>query len=175
MKYSLGEAKVKVGSNCFIADSASLIGSVTLGNNVSVWFGAVMRGDANDIIIGDESNVQDCCVLHVTEKTPIIIGKRVNIAHQAVLHGCTIGNNVLVGINAIIMDGAVIGDNCVIGAGALITAGKEIPPNSLVMGSPGKVIKQLSDEEAIAIVDDNVNFYLANKDKYLKELKPQND
>jgi len=175
MKYSLGDVKVKTGSNCFIADNASVVGNVTLGNNVSVWFGASMRGDSNSITIGDNSNVQDCCVLHVTEKTPIIVGKNVNIGHQAVLHGCTVGDNVLIGINAIIMDGAVIGNNCVIGAGALVTGGKEIPSNSLVMGSPGKPVKQMTDEEAIAIVNDNINFYLGNKDRYLKELKPQND
>ncbi|MCL1911650.1 MAG: gamma carbonic anhydrase family protein [Leptospirales bacterium] len=173
MKYSLNDVKVKMGSDCFIAPSASVIGGVTLGNDVSIWFSASIRADSNTITIGDESNVQDCCVLHVTERVPITIGKRVNIAHQAVLHGCTIGNNVLVGIGAIIMDGAVIGDNCVIGAGALVTADKVIPPNSMVLGSPGKVVKELSDDESRAIVSPNVEFYLGNKNRYLKELKPQ--
>ena len=173
MKYCLNDVKVKMGSNCFIAPSASVIGNVTLGNDVSVWFNAVIRGDSNSITIGDESNVQDCCVLHVTERVPITMGKRVNVAHQAVLHGCTIGNNVLIGIGAIIMDGAVIGDNCVIGAGALVSSDKVIPPNSLVVGSPGKVIKELSTEESLKIVGFNIDFYLGNKGRYLKELKPE--
>ncbi|MCL2025289.1 MAG: gamma carbonic anhydrase family protein [Leptospirales bacterium] len=173
MKYSLNDIKVKTGSNCFIAPNAAVVGNVTLGNDVSIWFSASLRGDSNTITIGDESNIQDCCVLHVTERVPITIGKRVNIAHQTVLHGCTIGNNVLIGIGAIIMDGAVIGDNCIIGAGALITSDKVIPPNSMVLGSPGKVVKQLSDEESREIIDYNINFYLSNKNRYLKELKPQ--
>jgi carbonic anhydrase/acetyltransferase-like protein (isoleucine patch superfamily) len=175
MKYSLGDVKVKTGSNCFIADSASVAGAVILGNDVSVWFGASIRGDSNTVTIGDESNVQDCCVLHVTERVPITVGKRVNIGHQAVLHGCTIGNNVLIGIGAIILDGAVVGDNCVIGAGALVSSDKVIPPRSVVVGAPGKVIKELSDQEIKDIIDPNIEFYLENKNRYLKELKPQND
>jgi len=173
MKYSLNDVKVKTGSNCFIAPSASVAGNVTLGNDVSIWFNASLRGDSNTITIGDESNVQDGCVLHVTERVPITVGKRVNIAHQAVLHGCTIGNSVLIGIGAIIMDGAVIGDNCIIGAGALVTADKVIPPNSMVLGSPGKVVKELSDKESREMVDFNINFYLSNKNRYIKELKLQ--
>jgi carbonic anhydrase/acetyltransferase-like protein (isoleucine patch superfamily) len=175
MKYRLNDVKVKTGSNCFIAPTAALIGNVILGNDVSVWFGASVRGDSNSITIGDESNVQDCCVLHVTERVPITVGKRVNIAHQAVLHGCTIGDHVLIGIGAIIMDGAVIGDNCVIGAGALVTADKVIPPNSMVLGSPGKVVKELTEKEAGEIIDPNIEFYLDNKNRYLKEFDNQEE
>lgn len=174
MKYKLGENKVKTGERCFIAETASVIGAVTLGNDVSVWPSAVIRGDSNSIVIGDESNVQDCCVLHVTEKQPTIIGKRVNIGHCAVLHSCTVGSNVLIGINAVIMDGAVIGDNCIIGANALVTMNQNIPAGSLVLGSPGKVVKQL-DETGIASIGENIDFYLANKNRYLKELQPQED
>ena len=172
MIYSLGENKVKVGKDCFIADNATLVGSVTLGDNVSVWFNAVARADANSITLGNNSNIQDCCVLHVTGETPLIIGDNVNIGHKAMLHGCTIGNNVLIGINAVVLDGAVIGDNCIIGANALVTAGKVIPPNSLVLGSPGKVVKEL-DEKGIGEIDYSIQFYLGNRLRYLKEMKPQ--
>ncbi len=174
MKYRLGDNKVKTGKNCFIAETASVIGDVTLGNDVSIWPGASLRGDANAIIMGDESNAQDCCVLHVTEKQPLKIGKRVNIGHSAVLHSCTVGDNVLIGINAIILDGAVIGDNCIIGANAMVTMGKVIPSGSLVLGSPGKVVREL-DEEGIRSIADNVDFYLANKNRYLKEYAGQQD
>lgn len=174
MKYTLGDSRVKTGANCFIAETASVIGAVTLGNDVSVWPSAVIRGDSNTISIGDESNVQDCCVLHVTERHPIVIGKRVNIGHSAVLHSCTIGSNVLIGINAIILDGAVIGDNCIIGANAMVTMNKVIPSGSLVLGSPGKVVKEL-DEEGVKSIAYNIDFYLENKNRYLKELKPQED
>jgi carbonic anhydrase/acetyltransferase-like protein (isoleucine patch superfamily) len=174
MKYCLGENKVKIGANCYIAPNATLVGNVTLGDNVSVWFNAVARADANSITLGNNSNIQDCCVLHVTEKTPLIIGDNVNIGHKAMLHGCTIGNNVLIGINAVILDGAVIGDNCIIGANSLVTAGKVIPAGSLVMGSPAKVVREL-DEKGLGEIPYSINFYLENRLRYLKELKPQED
>jgi carbonic anhydrase/acetyltransferase-like protein (isoleucine patch superfamily) len=132
----------------FIADSAAVIGDVTLGRNASIWFQATVRGDVNWIRIGDDSNVQDNAVVHVTNRVaPTSIGSGVTVGHSAVVHGCTIHDNVLVGIGAIILDHAVIERDCLIGAGALVTTGTHIPARSLVLGSPARVVRSLTDEE----------------------------
>lgn len=132
----------------WVADNATVIGQVTLGQQVSVWFGAVIRADNSPIILGNFSNVQENAVLHTDDGIALTIGEYVTIGHQAMLHGCIIGDNSLIGINAVILNRAVIGKNCIIGANALIPEGKVIPDNSIVMGSPGKVVKEAS--EAVA-------------------------
>lgn len=147
MIYQLGERKPEFKGDCWIAPSAAVIGSVVLGRNVSVWFNAVLRADHNTIAIGDNGNIQDGAVLHVELDMPLTLGKDVTVGHQAMLHGCDIGDNSLIGINAVVLNGARIGSNCLIGANALIPEGKEIPDGSLVMGSPGKVVRQLTPEQ----------------------------
>ena len=131
----------------FVAESAAVIGRVTLAEDVSVWFNAVIRGDNDTIRIGARSNVQECAILHVDPGFPMLIGEGVTIGHAAILHGCTIGDGALVGIGAIVLNGARIGAGAMIGAGALVPPGKEIPPNSVVMGSPGKVVREVRPEE----------------------------
>ena len=144
MIYKLGEHKVSTnGNDFFIAPSASVMGRVFLEKHVSVWFGAVVRGDVEDIKIGENSNIQDLSVLHADPGHPLIIGKNVTVGHKVMLHGCLIGDNSLIGINSVILNGAKIGKNCLIGANSLITEGMEIPDNSLVMGSPSMVKKEL--------------------------------
>lgn len=147
MKHALGERKVVCKGDHWIADNATVIGSVVLENNASVWFNCVVRADHDTITIGENSQLQDGCVLHVDPGVPITIGKNVSVGHMAMLHGCTIGDGSLIGIKAVILNGARIGRNCLIGANALIAEGKEIPDGSLVIGSPGKVVRSLSEEE----------------------------
>ena len=148
MLYSLGAMQVDLaGEDYFVAPSADVIGNVRLENNASVWFNAVVRGDNELITIGENSNVQDCSVLHTDPEFPLTIGTNVTIGHKVMLHGCTIGDNSLIGINAVILNGAKIGKNCLIGANSLVTEGKEIPDGSLVMGSPAKVVKTLSEDQ----------------------------
>ena len=131
----------------FIAQGAVVCGDVKMGNNVSIWYNAVIRGDMAPITIGDNSNVQECSVLHVSENMPLTIGEGVTVGHGAILHSCEIGDNSLIGMGAIVLDGAKIGKNCIIAAGALITGGTEIPDGSLVMGSPGKIRREMTDAE----------------------------
>lgn len=137
----------QVSSSAFIAPNATLLGDVTVGEQASVWYSAVLRGDINRIVIGDRSNVQDGSVLHLSAEHGCIIGRDVTVGHMAMLHACTIGNEVLIGMGAIILDGVEIGDRCIIGAGALITQNKKIPPGSMVLGSPAKVVRTLTPEE----------------------------
>ena len=147
MIYSLDNGTPQCGENVYVAPTATVVGDVVLGSNVGVWFGAVIRGDNERITLGDGTNVQDCCVLHTDPGCPLNIGENVTIGHKAVLHGCTVEDGCLIGINAVILNNARIGKNCLIGANALITDGKKIPPNSLVVGAPGRVIRQLNDKE----------------------------
>lgn len=135
----------ELGKEIYISPKANVIGNVKIGENVSIWPGAVVRGDINKISIGNYSNIQDNCVLHVDPKYPLKIGNYVTIGHGAILHGCEIGNNVLIGINATILDGVKIGKFSIIGAGSVIPEKKEIPPYSLVVGVPGRVIKKLTE------------------------------
>ena len=131
----------------FIAPNATLLGDVTIGENASVWYNSVLRGDINRIVVGRGSNVQDGSVLHLSAEHGCLIGDYVTVGHMAMLHACTIGNECLIGMGAIILDGVEIGDRCLIGAGALVTQGKNIPPGSMVLGSPAKVVRELSAEE----------------------------
>ena len=131
----------------YIACGAVVIGDVTLGDHSSVWYNAVLRGDINRIEVGHHTNIQDNAVLHLADDYPCVVGNYVTIGHSAIVHACTVGNEVLIGMGAMILDGAVIGDQCLIGAGALVTMGTEIPPGSMVMGSPAKVIRALEPEE----------------------------
>jgi carbonic anhydrase/acetyltransferase-like protein (isoleucine patch superfamily) len=135
------------GAPLFRADNATVIGNVTLGTDVGIWFGAVIRADKDKIVIGDRSNIQDNCVVHTTIGHPVIMGSDVSVGHGAILHGCTIGNRVLVGMGAIVLNGAEIGDGTVIGAGAVVTEGMKVPPGSVVVGIPGKIIKQATEEQ----------------------------
>ena len=155
----------------WIAASADVIGRVRLERNASIWFNAVLRGDNELISVGEGSNVQDGCVLHTDMGSPLSIGKHCTIGHKAMLHGCTIGDNTLVGIGSIILNNAVIGKNCLIGAHSLISERKVIPDNSLVMGSPGKVVREL-DAEAIARLSAAATSYVRNWQRYAKGLRP---
>ena len=137
----------KFGSNCFFAENAVVVGEVTMGNNCTVWFNAVVRGDVHSITIGDNTNVQDGAIIHCTyQKAKTVIGSNVSIAHNAIVHGCTVEDNVLIGMGAIIMDGAVIGSNSVIAAGAIILPGTRVEPGSMYAGNPAKRMKDISDE-----------------------------
>lgn len=145
--YALGDRRPSFGEGSWIAHNATIVGSVRAGRNVSVWYNVVMRGDNDPITLGDDTNIQDGSVLHTDEGVPLTIGSGVTVGHMAMLHGCTIGDGSLIGINAVILNKAVIGRNCIIGANALIPEGKVIPDRSLVVGSPGRVIRTLTDAE----------------------------
>ncbi len=174
MKYRLGDARVEAHPDSWVAPGASLVGKVRLDAGASVWFGAVLRGDNELIHVGEDSNVQDGSVLHTDRGWPLTIGKGVTIGHKVTLHGCTIGDHSLVGIGAVVLNGARIGRNCLIGAGALIPAGKEIPDGSLVMGVPGRVVRQLSEEQ-IRGLQANAAHYVDNARRYARELAEQDD
>ena len=164
MIYELENLKPSyLGDSHWIADSADVIGNVQIGLEVSIWWRAVVRGDNEPIVIGDRTNVQDGCVLHTDPGFPIFIGNNVTIGHMCMLHGCEIDNGSLVGIGSTILNGAKIGKNCLIGAHSLITEGKVIPDNSLVMGSPGKIIKELNL--------DQVKNLTKNADGYVERAK----
>ncbi len=158
-----GQTPVLDESN-FIAENASVIGKVSLKGDANVWFGAVIRGDVESIEIGCRSNVQDNSVIHTSKGFPTTIGEDVTIGHGAIVHGCTIGNRVLVGMGAIILDGAKIGDDCMIGAGTLIPPGKEIPANSLVVGSPGKVVRELNQADRDSLVASALRYVAYSKE-----------
>lgn len=157
-------------NNCFIAPSADLIGNVQLGNNVSVWFQAVIRADNDLVSIGDNSNIQDGSIIHVDKGQPVIIGEGVTIGHKAMLHGCIIDRNCLIGMGAVILNGAKIGKNCIVGAGALVTENKTFPDNSLIIGSPAKAVKTISNEQAELLAQSALH-YCAKITEY-KKLKP---
>lgn len=171
MIYSLGDMTPELGRNYYVAESATVVGRVVLGNNVSVWFGAVVRGDVDGIAIGDDTNIQDGSVLHVDQGCPLEIGSRVTVGHACVLHGCTIGDDTLIGIKSVVMNGAKIGKNCLIGANTLITEGKSIPDGSLVVGSPGRVIRALTPDE-IEAIRNNARHYVENAEQYRTGLEP---
>ena len=151
MLYKLGDVSVVAEGGYWVAENATVVGSVLLKKDASIWFNAVLRGDTELITVGEGSNVQDGSVLHTDLGYPIEIGPHVTIGHKAMLHGCTIGEGSLIGINAVVLNGAKIGKNCLVGANALITEGKEIPDYSMVMGSPGKVVRTLDTEQGAAI------------------------
>ena len=145
--YSLGDVTPRLGAGAWAAPSADLIGDVRLANRASVWFGAVLRGDNTPLILGEETNFQDGAIGHSDAGFPLTIGARVTIGHQAILHGCMIADDCLIGMGARILNGAVIEAECIVGAGALITEGKRFEAGSLIIGSPARVVRQVSDEE----------------------------
>ena len=151
MIYALDGRRLRIEGETFVAPTAVVIGSVVLKHEASVWWGAVLRGDYDTITVGRRTNIQDNCVVHMDEGHPVTLGDRVTVGHKAVLHGCTVGDNSLIGINAVVMNDVVIGENCLIGSNALLTEGKEIPPGCLVLGSPGKVVRELSAAEVAEI------------------------
>lgn len=155
----------------WIAPNAAVIGRIKLERDASVWFGATLRGDNELILIGEGSNVQDGCVLHTDMGAPLTVGANCTIGHQAILHGCTIGDNSLIGMGACILNHAQIGRNCLIGAKALIPEGKVIPDNSLVMGAPGKVVREVSPEQ-VMVLTGSAHHYVANWKRYRTDLRP---
>ncbi|MDO8315699.1 MAG: gamma carbonic anhydrase family protein [Rugosibacter sp.] len=167
--YSLTDKQPVIGKNVWIAPNATVIGNVHLATNASIWWNAVLRGDNDPIRIGENSNIQDGSVLHTDEGVPLTVGANVTVGHLVMLHGCTIGAGSLIGIKSVILNGAVIGENSLIGANSLIPEGKIIPPRSLVMGSPGKVVRELTDEEVARILC-GVELYVANARRYRETL-----
>jgi carbonic anhydrase/acetyltransferase-like protein (isoleucine patch superfamily) len=166
----LGERSPElVGDSHFIAANASVIGKVRLLQNASVWFNCVLRGDNELIEVGEGSNIQDSCVLHTDPGFPLTIGKDVTVGHKVMLHGCRIGDNSLIGIGSTVLNGAVIGDNCLVGAHSLITEGKSFADNSLILGSPAKVVRELSDEE-IAGIRASAKHYVINAARFRSDL-----
>lgn len=155
----------------FVADNATVIGTVALHREASVWFNSVLRGDRDWITVGERSNVQDGAVLHTDPGIRLTLGRNVTVGHQAMLHGCEIGDNSLIGIQAVVLNGARIGRNCLIGAGALIPENSEISDNSLVLGSPGRVKRKLSDDEA-GFLTQGADSYVENFNRYLNDLEP---
>jgi len=154
----------KISDTAFLAQGSVIVGDVTIGENVGVWYNAVIRGDANTITIGDNSNIQDCCVIHANENQPVVLGKNVSLGHGVIVHSAIIHDNVLVGMGSTVMDGAEIGENTLIAAGALVTKGTKIPPNSLVIGSPAKVKREITPAE-LDVITGNAEIYLAFKKK----------
>ena len=145
--YALDDVAPQIAETAWVAGSAQVMGDVTVGADASIWFGTVVRGDTSSITIGDGTNVQDASVLHADHGMPLVIGRHVTVGHQVMLHGCTIGDESLIGIGAIVLNGAKIGKNCLVGAGALVTEGKEFPDGSMILGSPARVVKQLTPEQ----------------------------
>ena len=170
MLYALGDKTPQIDADAWVAPGCHVIGDVTMAAGTSVWFGAALRGDNEVIAVGAGSNIQENCVLHTDMGFPLTIGAGCTIGHKAMLHGCSIGENSLIGMGATVLNGAVIGKNCLIGAGALITEGKKIPDGSLVMGAPGKVVRQL-DEQAIKMLEASALHYRANMRRFRDTLK----
>ena len=168
--YRLGAATPRIPASAYVAPGATVIGRVTLGERASVWPGAVIRGDDDTIRVGDNTNVQDGAVLHVDPGIPMTIGKDVTIGHQAMLHGCTIGDGTLIGIQAIVYNKSVIGRDCLVAAGAVIPEGKVFPDRSLVVGAPAKALRSLRDDE-LAAMRVNVDAYVKRGDWYRSDLQ----
>ncbi len=170
--YALGDLVPQIDEDSWIAPDANVIGNIVLHPGASVWFGATLRGDNEVIIVGPGSNVQENSVMHTDPGYSLTIGENCTIGHKAMLHGCTVGDNSLIGMGATVLNGAKIGKNCLIGANALITEGKEIPDGSLVMGSPGKVVRQL-DEAAIKGLTMSALHYQENMRRFRNELRDE--
>lgn len=168
--YALEDKTPQLADDVWVADSAIVVGNVILSEGSSVWFGTVIRGDNDPITIGQRSNIQDNSVLHSDAGSPLTIGEGVTVGHQAMLHGCTVGDNTLIGIGATILNGTQIGKNCLIGAHALITENKVIPDNSVVMGAPGRVIKQVPEAQEI-MLKMSADYYVKNAKRFKKGLK----
>ena len=171
MKFSFEDRRIVCKGDYYIAPGAIVIGSVVLEPNASIWFNCVVRGDDDTITIGENSQLQDGCVVHVDPGLPVTIGKGVSVGHMAMLHGCTIGDGSLIGIKSVILNGAKVGKNCLIGASSLVGERKEIPDGSLVMGTPGKVVRQLSPEE-IRDINAFADYYVQRFKRYQKDFRP---
>ena len=171
--YALGDSKPQLPpeGEYWVAPSASVIGDVILHANASVWFGATLRGDTDPITVGPDSKIQDGSVLHADFGSPLTIGRGVTVGHNAMLHGCEVGDYSLIGIGAVVLNGVKIGRNCIIGANALITEGKIIPDNSLVVGQPGKVVRE-RDPAHIAVLQMSAEHYVQNWKRFAAELRP---
>ena len=171
MIFSLGDRHPNLeGDGHFIAPTASLIGSVTLKQGASVWFNAVLRGDNDLIEVGVNSNIQDGAVLHTDPGIELIVGDNVTVGHQAMLHGCTIGNNTIIGIGSSVLNRARIGSDCIVGAHSLVTEGKEFPDGVLILGSPARVVRDLQAQE-LEFLKTNADFYVQNSRRFLDQLK----
>ncbi|HEX8569131.1 MAG TPA: gamma carbonic anhydrase family protein [Caulobacteraceae bacterium] len=155
----------------WIAPNAMVIGNVELKQNASIWFGAVLRGDNDPIVVGENSNVQDLSVLHTDEGVPLTIGANVTIGHKVMLHGCTIGDDSLIGIGSVVLNRAMIGRGCIVGANSLITEGKSFPDDSLIVGSPARVVRELREEER-ALLKASALHYVENWRRYARDLRP---
>ncbi len=171
MKYVIEDRRVVCKGDYYIAPNSAVIGSVILEHNASIWFNCVLRADNDTITIGEGSQIQDGCVLHADPGAPILLERNVSVGHMAMLHGCTVGEGSLVGIKSVILNGAKVGRNCLIGANSLITEGKVIPEGSMVLGSPGRIVRQLTPEE-IAGVNRIAASYSARYKRYRQELRP---
>jgi carbonic anhydrase/acetyltransferase-like protein (isoleucine patch superfamily) len=168
--YELDGVAPQMAESAWVADSAQVMGNVHLHEDSSVWFGAVLRGDTETITVGKGSNVQDGTVMHADYGFPLVVGERVTIGHQVMLHGCTIGDETLIGIGATVLNGATIGKNCLVGARSLVTEGKEFPDGSMILGSPAKVVRQLTPEQ-IEGLRRSAAHYVENAQRYRKGLK----
>ena len=170
MIYSLGDKQLnKDNLDFWVAPNAVVIGDVSLKKNASVWFGSVLRGDNDPIILGENSNIQDNSVCHTDDGMPLIIGDNVTVGHKVILHSCTVGDNSLIGMGSTVLNKAKIGNNCLVGANALVTEGKEFPDNSLIVGSPAKVKRELTDMEK-KIIELSALHYVENMKRYKKDL-----
>ena len=169
-QYEIDGKAPQVDSTAWIADSAEVMGNVTLGPDASVWFGCVLRGDTESMTIGEGSNIQDLTVMHADHGLPLTIGKHVTVGHKVMLHGCTIGDESLIGIGAVVLNGARIGKNCLVGAGSLVTEGKEFPDGSMIMGTPAKVVRQLTPEQ-IEGLRHSAQHYIDNARRFKAGLK----
>lgn len=168
--YELDGVAPRIAQTAWVADSAQVMGDVTVEADASVWFGVVARGDTDHLHIGEGSNIQDGCVLHADVGQPLVVGRHVTVGHKVMLHGCTIGDESLIGIGAVILNGAKIGKNCLVGAGALVTEGKEFADGSMILGSPAKVVRQLSAEQ-IEGIRRSAQHYMANARRFQAGLK----
>ena len=172
MIYALGDRAPEFeGAGHFVADNASIIGSVRLGDKASVWFNCVLRGDNDWLIVGERSNIQDGSILHTDAGIELVVGKGVTIGHRVMLHGCTIGDNSLIGIGSTVLNGAKVGNNCLVGANALITENKEFPDGMLILGAPAKAVRKLSEEE-IELIRLSADIYVRNAVRFLSDLRP---
>ena len=168
--YEIDGVAPQLAAGAYVADNAQVIGSVVMGENASIWFGVVARGDSDTLTIGRNSNIQDLSMLHADAGVPLTIGENVTVGHQVVLHGCTVGDNSLIGIGAVVLNNARIGRNSIVGAGSVVTEGKEFPDNSLIIGSPAKVVRTL-DEAAAGRLRQNADHYVKNAQRFAKGLK----
>ena len=168
--YEVDGKSPQVHSTAWVADSAEVMGNVHLGADASVWFGCVLRGDSDSLTIGEGSNVQDLSVLHADPGSPLTLGRHVTIGHKVMLHGCTVGDESLIGIGAIVLNGAKIGRNCLVGAGALVTEGKEFPDGSMIVGAPARAVRQLTPEQ-IAGLRRSAQHYIDNARRFRATLK----